>query len=263
MQDRRATRPCIPHRLAGVEQFNLSAEVNVSRQFAVLFGAVAALFGMCLSAQQPASPLTGFKDASAPLLFREDWKHDYAGPREGPIGQKHVGHADLELKLYGDPVNVNPRGGIWENQTGPNDPPHTFTGSCRNACALTLRHRKSNLDLTGNAKFKWRTRISRLRYLHPIIKLADGRAFIGDYAETFRANNDYIEAEMNFAEINWLTFDLNQLQVGGDHSFVKIDLSKVDEIGFTDLAPGSPEGKGAGARANVDWIEVYGKAVPR
>jgi hypothetical protein len=38
-------------------------------------------------------------------------------------------------------------------------------------------------------------------------------------------------------------------------------LSKVDEIGFTDLMRGSGGGPGGGTR--VDWIEVYGKPTPR
>jgi len=40
-----------------------------------------------------------------------------------------------------------------------------------------------------------------------------------------------------------------------------VDLSKVDEIGFTDLALGS--GHGAGGSTRVDWIEVYGNPVKR
>jgi hypothetical protein len=39
------------------------------------------------------------------------------------------------------------------------------------------------------------------------------------------------------------------------------DLSKVEEIGFTDLMRGSGHGMGGGSR--VDWIEVYGKPIPR
>jgi hypothetical protein len=39
------------------------------------------------------------------------------------------------------------------------------------------------------------------------------------------------------------------------------DLSKVDEIGFTDLMAGS--GHGPGGSSRVDWIEVYGKPVKR
>jgi len=40
-----------------------------------------------------------------------------------------------------------------------------------------------------------------------------------------------------------------------------VDLSKVDEVGFTDLMRGSGGGPGGGTR--VDWIEVYGSPVPR
>ena len=40
-----------------------------------------------------------------------------------------------------------------------------------------------------------------------------------------------------------------------------MDLSKVDEVGFVDLTPGS--GHGFGGFSNVGWIEVYGKAVAR
>ena len=37
------------------------------------------------------------------------------------------------------------------------------------------------------------------------------------------------------------------------------DLSRVDEIGFTDLMHGG----GSPACSRLDWIEVWGKAVPR
>jgi hypothetical protein len=39
------------------------------------------------------------------------------------------------------------------------------------------------------------------------------------------------------------------------------DLTKVDEVGFADLMPGS--GHGSGGWVNVTHLEVYGKAVPR
>jgi len=39
------------------------------------------------------------------------------------------------------------------------------------------------------------------------------------------------------------------------------DLSRVDEVGFVDLMPGS--GHGNGGWSDLAWIEVYGKPVPR
>ena len=41
----------------------------------------------------------------------------------------------------------------------------------------------------------------------------------------------------------------------------KADLSKVDEIGFTDLMAGA--GHGAGGSSRISWIEVYGNPVKR
>jgi hypothetical protein len=40
-----------------------------------------------------------------------------------------------------------------------------------------------------------------------------------------------------------------------------VDLSKVDEIGFVDLMPGS--GHGQGGWVDVAQVEVYGGSVPR
>ena len=44
-----------------------------------------------------------------------------------------------------------------------------------------------------------------------------------------------------------------------DLPITEIDLSRVDEIGFTDLMTG---GKSK-ACSRIDWIEVYGKSVDR
>ena len=41
----------------------------------------------------------------------------------------------------------------------------------------------------------------------------------------------------------------------------KTDLSKVEEIGFVDLTPGS--GHGLGRFSDVGWVEVYGEPVKR
>jgi hypothetical protein len=41
----------------------------------------------------------------------------------------------------------------------------------------------------------------------------------------------------------------------------RVDLSKIDEVGFTDLLPGS--GHGDGGYSDLGWIEVYGVPIPR
>ena len=60
--------------------------------------------------------------------------------------------------------------------------------------------------------------------------------------------------------MRWLKLDIASVVTKGN--FVeKPDLSKVDEIGFVDLLPGS--GHGAGGWVDVATIEVYGKPVKR
>ncbi len=58
-------------------------------------------------------------------------------------------------------------------------------------------------------------------------------------------------------DINWYTFDIKSVIELKPVS--NPDLSKVDEIGFTDLMT---EGA-SDACSRLDWIEVYGKQVHR
>ena len=46
-----------------------------------------------------------------------------------------------------------------------------------------------------------------------------------------------------------------------ENAYDDADLSRVEEIGFTDLMRGAGHGSGGGSR--VDWIQVTGKPVPR
>ena len=62
------------------------------------------------------------------------------------------------------------------------------------------------------------------------------------------------------SEVRWLKLDPEKVETKGNW-VEKPDLSKVDEIGFADLMPGS--GHGAGGWADVGKIEVYAKPVKR
>ena len=59
---------------------------------------------------------------------------------------------------------------------------------------------------------------------------------------------------------DWLKLDMPKVQTKGN-LLDKVDLSKVDAVGFADLTPGS--GHGSGGYSDVAWIEVYGKPVKR
>ena len=88
-----------------------------------------------------------------------------------------------------------------------------------------------------------------------ILKLANGTWLVSDYAEG--QSSDWRETECTIADVRWRRLDIKAVveREWAD----KPDLSKVDEIGWTDLATGGS----SPASSRVDWIEVYGKAVTR
>src|SRR5438270_3471170 len=57
------------------------------------------VFSQVPAANQPRQTGTRPEDNRPPVFFREEWKHqfDRGGPPEGPVGQEHVAHRDLEL----------------------------------------------------------------------------------------------------------------------------------------------------------------------
>ena len=184
----------------------------------------------------------------APLFFKETWK-DFSG--NVPMTQGFVVNPDLQLNMYGagtEDFHVTNEGNV----------PHIWTGLCASSCVLALSHKESFVDLTGKAKIRWYTKTSGFHEIRPVLKLADGTWVIGDHvdANTF----DYHESEFYLAEVRWLRLDMPKVQTKGN-LLDKVDLSKVDAIGFADLTPGS--GHGSGGYSDVAWIEVYGKPVKR
>ena len=118
-----------------------------------------------------------------PLFFREDWKVDPNAPNvnnadepEQPITQGNAANASLEVHVYGDKAGTR-----IADQTYNNHLTYAMTLLCTSNCAITLRDKNNDVDLSGGvATLRWRTRLSGFHYLHPIVKLADGRWLIGD-----------------------------------------------------------------------------------
>jgi hypothetical protein len=201
-------------------------------------------------AQQPGGRGGGRGPAPQPpsLFFKETWK-DFSG--NVPVTQDFVTNPNLVLSLYGagkEDFGVTNEGNM----------PHIWTGLCASSCALTLSHKENFVDLTGKAKIRWYTKTSGFHEVRPVLKLADGTWLIGDHvdANTF----DYHESEFYLSEMRWLKLDMPKVQTKGN-LLDKVDLSKVDAVGFADLTPGS--GHGTGGYSDVAWIEVYGKPVKR
>jgi hypothetical protein len=202
-------------------------------------------------AQQPAARGggRGFEpQPPPPLFFKETWK-DFSG--NVPLTQEFIVNPDLKLNMYGS-------GSEDFHITNEGNVPHIWTGLCASSCALVLTHKDSFVDLTGKAKIRWYMKTSGFHQVRPVLKLADGTWLIGDHAD---ANTfDYHESEFYLAEIRWLKLDMPKVQTKGN-LLDKVDLSKVEAVGFADLTPGS--GHGTGGYSDVAWIEVYGKPVKR
>lgn len=195
------------------------------------------------------------------LFFREDWKladglANINTPQEPEhaLFQGDVANPNLELRLYGD------KGGLVAvQQHNNNDITYVMTLLCASNCAVTLRDKKNDVDLSGFATIRWRTKISGFHQLHPIVKLADGTWLVGDHATSY--STDWVESEIQLADVRWQPLNIADVVEGrGDKWVDNPNLSKVEEIGFTELMRGAGHGA-PGSR--IDWIEVYGKPVPR
>ncbi len=199
-------------------------------------------------AQQPGPVGRGAAQQPVAMVFRETWKDTST---MALMTQSYVTNPDLELKMYGsgkEDFSVTNEGGV----------PHIWTGDCASSCALALRHKDSFIDLTGKAKIRWFTKTSGFHEIRPVLKLADGTWLIGDHVDA--GTFDYRQSEFYLSEVKWLKLDMTKVQTKGT-LLDKVDLTKVDEIGFADLTPGS--GHGTGGYSDMAWIEVYGKAVKR
>jgi len=183
------------------------------------------------------------------LFFREDWKEI---PAEIPLSQKHVNNPELLVQLYGagqDSIKKS------HHEKPVDDPYYIWSGLCLSNWMVTLKHKNSNVDLSGFAKIRWRTKQSGIRQLRIVLKLADGKWLVSNQFDGI--SKDWRIKEFNISDIIWYKLDAERIvEIGVSKDY---DLSNIEEIGFTDLMPG---GKSA-ACSRLDWIEVYGKTVKR
>lgn len=231
----------------------------------VLLGTIAPMFAQQPAPQGGRGGARGGQAAGAPgarggapatrvpLFFREEWSNPTN--QEHALGQDGVANSNLELKLYGPSGKEILIAGSATNET---NPPHPWTGMCTTPCGLTLRDKDRFVDLTGLARIKWVTKMSGFHQVRPMVKLADGTMLVGDLADGSPV--DWQEREFSLSGIRWIRLDPERAVTTG--TFVtNPDLSKVDEVGYIDLMPGS--GHGQGGWSDVAKFEVYGRPVPR
>jgi hypothetical protein len=199
-------------------------------------------------------------DENAELIFEERWTR---APLTQPMTQANLGNQDLKLHLYGDIE------GIRKTQHTTED--YTYTGETRNNWMITVSDPKFLYDLSLPGKVMLRTRNTGFRTTHVVIRTADGRYFVseeGSGESLAWMNRDYILASLrwrNLAMVDAPTTLNPNRKVDPTRAVIVAtsvgtpDLSKVDEVGFTDLMPGGfiP------ATTRINAWAVYGKKVPR
>lgn len=183
------------------------------------------------------------------LFFREDWKEI---PYATPVTQEHVAGEDLILSLYGPGADMIRKS---HHDKPADDPYYIWSGLCEGNWAVTLKHKNYYADMSSFSKIIWRSKQSGFRNLRIILKLADQTWLVSDQYDGM--SGDWRIREFNISDINWYSLDINE--VTEVRPVPDPDLSKIDEIGFTDLMRGGR----TPACSRLDWIEVYANAIPR
>ena len=231
--------------------------------------AAATIFASCLSALVFAQARgqgggRGAANTPPPLFFKEAWT--ITGPAHAIApGESVLTSSNLELKLYGPSATApDPDKRIWISTP----PTNIWTGMTTTPFAATLRDKENYVDLTGMAKVRWITRASGFHVVRPVVKLADGNYYVGEHADA--STSGFLESEFMFATQRWMKLDIDRVVTKGTYGPAQdasawmrepVNLSKVDEVGFADLMPGS--GHGTGGYIHLGTIEVFGKSVPR
>lgn len=184
------------------------------------------------------------------LFFREDWKEI---PAETPLSQKHVDNSDLILNMYG-PGKDSLRKSHHDKPI--DDPYYVWSGLCFGNWMVSLKHKTKNVDLSEFAKIRFRSKQSGLRELRITLKLSDGSWLVSN--KSIGTSKDWMVSEFNLQDITWHYLDENHVTEIG--IAMEVNLSNVEEIGFTDLMAGIGRSKSS---SRLDWIEVYGKSVKR
>jgi hypothetical protein len=189
-----------------------------------------------------------------PLLFSEAWR---LPPHTGEPTDENmrftpavVTNPRVEVKLYGPDASVV-RAAEHEGRID------LWTGMASSPVAVTVRDRRSYVDLTGAARLRWIVRTNAIHLLHPVVKLADGRLIAGDRGIT--THGEFLQVEVAFSGMRWYALDPVKVVVLTE--VTNPNLSRVDEVGLATLSPGG--GHGIAGSANLSTVELFANPVPR
>ena len=214
-------------------------------------------FAGALAAQQPAAaaPRVG---TPVPVAIRAEWKPNEVAGHQEPLTQARLVGDKLQLHMYGSYL---PEGLLFSHQFA-EQVPHVFNGLCQITCALLVSDKNNYVDLSGLGKVRLVSFINGLHEIRVVVKLANGEMWMSD--QTIGPSSDYRVSELVLRDIRWRRLNSERIVEDADGKWAEpgtLDLTRVDQVGWTDMAPGISHG--SGGYANVGWIEAYGKLVPR
>jgi hypothetical protein len=232
----------------------------------VIIGALSvSLSAQTGQAPQPQRPggRGGFTSAPAEpatLLFHEAWTR---APMAQPMLQENLGNRHLTLHIYGNASEIR--------KTFHPDEDYTYTGETVANWALTVSDAKNYWNLTRDGRVRLKTRNSGYRFLHVVIRTADGNYYVSE--EGSGESTAWIETDYILSDLHWRNLMMTDTPTNASNrrapdpkrvpivatSKATPDLSRVAEVGFSDLMPGGwiP----ATSRVNAFWL--WGRTVPR
>lgn len=227
----------------------------LEKLFLLLFGVASVQISLAQG-----MPQMGRNPEPASLIFLEEWNSE---PLAQPITGEHLSNSDLTLHLYGDVNAIRKSAHPTEN--------YTYTGEAVTNWGLTLSDPEVHWDLSRNGMVMLKTRNSGFRLTHIMIKTADGNWYVseeGNPESTFWIEREYILANLHWRNLMMLDQPTNASNmrdpIPGHQPLIPTsvatpDLSRVEEVGFTDLMPGG----WIPAASRVKAWAVYGQKIPR
>jgi hypothetical protein len=198
-------------------------------------------------------------ESGATLLFREGWSRAF----EQPMTKASICNQQLTLHLYGHADEIRKTAHPTED--------YTYTGETTTNWALTLGDPGSYWDVSGAGRIRLTTRNTGFRVTHVVIKTADGKYFASE--EGNPESSAWIARDYIFRDLTWRNLLMTDTPTNASNrrqpnpkrvpivptSRGTPDLTRVEEIGFSDLT----EGGWIPATTRVLSWEVWGKAVAR
>ena len=219
---------------------------------------------VCAFAQQAAPPAT-----AASLAFKVDWvrpaNQEDTKVRYMPV-QQNIADPNVIMTFYGKAAKQI----LTTGAPGSKETPYgVWSGTADGPFAVTFKMKDSFVNMTGLAYIRWFAKTSGFHVIRPVVKLANGSLLVGDL--TFESMAKLSLHEFSLLNVRWIKLDPERAVTvppgpvsGNPNTGIWVtnpDLSKIDEIGFVDLMPGS--GHGQGGYIQLGGIEVYGKTVAR